>query len=129
MAGLLDAGDAGTPCACAAGAASGANAVAAPAAARSSARRSRSVSDTALSFPTGSLNENPCRPQQRERDQPDYRRDADQEGIADLEAEQHAEADKPDRRRQPVADGNLAEQDGCAEDRSDRGGIGAFDKA
>ena len=50
-----------------------------------------------------SLNKHPCWLQQRERNEPDNRGDTDHQRIADLEAEQHGQADDGDQRGQPVA--------------------------
>src|ERR1700722_331747 len=74
-------------------------------------------------------NEHPGGLQQRESDQAEACGRSDQGGIIDLETKQQAQADDADRRRQPIADRDLTEQDGGPEDRSDRRGIGAFDKA
>ena len=71
----------------------------------------------------------PCRLQQRIGDQADHRRGGDQKRVVHFPAEQDRERSHADQRRQPVANGDAAEQDAGAEDGSDRGRIGAADKA
>src|SRR5438876_1158799 len=95
-------------------------------------RRGRSSpprASTRRGWSAGSLHEDPRRPEERKRDQPDERCRGDQRGVADLPAEQDAEAAEPDERRQPVADRDPAEQHARAEDRPDGGRVRALQEA
>src|SRR3989449_11117098 len=67
--------------------------------------------------------------EQRERDEPDDRCRGHEQGIADLPAAQDDEAPERDECREPVTDGDPAEEHAGAEDRADGGGIGAPDEA
>src|SRR5690242_20368766 len=75
------------------------------------------------------VDEYPRRLQDGERDQANEGRRPDQGGIVDLEAEQQRQAADGDQRRQPVPDGDLAEQEARPEDCADGSGVGALDEA
>src|SRR5438094_3132588 len=75
------------------------------------------------------FHEYPFRLEQRECDEPDDRRRGHEQGIADLPAEQNDEARERHQHSEPVADGDLPEQDAGNEDGADGGGVCAFDEA
>src|SRR5712691_6650438 len=75
------------------------------------------------------FHEYPFRLEQRERDEPDDRRRRHEQRIVDLPAEEDDEAHERHQRGEPVADGDLPQQDAGAEDGADGGGVGALDEA
>src|ERR1700743_3113097 len=76
-----------------------------------------------------SLDEDPAGLQQRKGDEPDRRGAGHEQRVADLPAEQDDEPAERDEGGQPVADGDLAEEDAGAGNGADRRGVGALDEA
>src|SRR6516165_7039980 len=67
--------------------------------------------------------------QQREGNQTNHSRRCDEQRVADLEAEQDRETAESHEHSEPIADRDLAQQNACAEDRTNGSGIGAFYKS
>src|ERR1700684_1277908 len=75
------------------------------------------------------MHHHPARLQDWIGEEADDRGRCDKKRVADLPAEQQRQGNDPDRCGQPIADRNASEQDARAQNRSDRGGIGALDEA
>src|SRR6516164_6136473 len=71
----------------------------------------------------------PCRLQQRECDEANHGSHRYEQWIVHFPEEQNRQRRHRDESGQPVADGDLSEQDAGAQDRSDRGAIGTLYEA
>src|SRR6185437_15164506 len=78
--------------------------------------------------PGASLHHHPGGVQQRECDEAHCGGDRYEQRITHLPTKQSRQRRQPDQDRQPVSDGNAAEEYARSEDSADRGGVGALDE-